>query len=273
MLPYYKKYSIIACIIGVAPSVIVSTIYPMVTGSIMASTFSGLVLLLAIFVVFMVFGFNIMERVAEAHTNKLLALYNDDCDPQALVAQGQSVAYVITFPCREAGAWYLSYYAQALLDTGDTEKARLIEKGLRQSVQAAKKPQQKAGILVNLIPLVDKLDGTDEALTLIGQGLALVADDHTPAGAERRSFLESQEKIMRVRESGNAQDAAKLDEAICASDAYPMRIRVEAAWAEARAYYRMNDAAAERRSLSFVVDHGNKLVLVGKAKERLSALR
>ncbi|WP_251212270.1 hypothetical protein [Adlercreutzia murintestinalis] len=272
MLPYFKKYSIIACIIGVLPSVVVSTVYPMVTGSIMASTLGGLAVLLALFMVSMVLGFNIMERVAETRTNGLLALYNDACDPEALIAQGKEVAEAVSFPCRAAGAWYMAYYAQALLEEGKVDQARLIEQGLRQSIQAVKKPQQKAGILVNLIPLADKLDGTEEALALVGQGLALVSGDAGPVAVELRAFLESQEKIMRVRESGHAEDAARLDEAIRASDAYPMRIRVEAAWAEARAYYQLGDAAAERRSLAFVVDHGNRLALVAKAQQRLASV-
>lgn len=272
MLPYFKKYSIIACIIGVAPALVVSTIYPMMTGVIMASSISGLLLLLAIFAVSMVLGFNIMERRAEAETNKLLALYNDQCDPQALIAQGAQVAASVTYPCREAGAWFMSYYAQALLDAGETDQAKVVAHGIRQSMELAKKPALKAGILVNLVPLADKLEGTEAALELTGQGLELVRADAGPVADERRAFLESQEKIMRVREAGDASAAAKLDAGIRESSAYPMRIRVEAAWAEARACYKLGDVAGERTALGFVADHGNKLALVPQAKQRLTTL-
>lgn len=272
MLPYYKKYSIIACIIGVAPSIVITTIYPLMTGTIMASTIGGLVLLFAIFAASMVVGFNIMERRAEAATGELLALYNDGCDPEALIGQGADVARNVTYPCREAGAWFMSYYAQALLDAGKADQAREVERGIRQSADLAKKPALRAGILVNLIPLADKLDGTAEALELIGQAQDLVRIDAGPVADERRAFLDSQEKVMKVRQDGDAAEAAKLDAGIRESGAYPMRIRVEAAWAEARACFKLGDAAGERGALNYVVDHGNKLALVPQARQRLASL-
>lgn len=272
MLPYYKKYSIIACIIGVAPSVIISTLYPLMTGTIMAASIGGLVMLFVIFALSMMIGFNSMERRAEQVTNKLLALYNDDCDPQLFLTQGASVAQNVAFPCKEAGAWFMSYYAQALLDAGEVDRARAVEKGLQESAQVAKKPQLKAGIIVNLIPLADKLDGTKDALSLIHAGLTFIQNDPTPIASERRAFLESQQKIMEVRMSGDATAAAELDEAIRKSEAYPMRIRVEAAWAEARAYFKTSNVMGERSALHFVIDHGNKLALVSQAQQRLAGL-
>ncbi len=272
MLPYFKKYSILACVIGVVPGLVLTTVYPLFTGTIMASTIGGLLLLLAVFVMSMTVGVNLMERRAERETDALLALYNVDCDPQALVERGRALAANITFPCRDAGAWFMSYYAQALLDAGRTEDAKAIEQGLRQSMLAAKKPQAKVGILVNLVPLADKLDGTQAAMALIDEGLQLTAGDPTPVAAERRSFLESQQKIMQVREAGDAQAAASLDASIVGSDAYPMRIRVEAAWAQARAYFKLGDAARERSALDFVVRNGNALALVAQSRQRLAAL-
>lgn len=272
MLPYFKKYSIIACVIGVVPSLIITAIYPFLTGTIMAASIGGLLLLLAIFIVSMIVGVNVMERKAESDTAAMLSLYNNDCDPQALIDRGRAVAAAITFPCREAAAWFMSYYAQAMLDAGDKDGALQIERGIRESVQAAKNPQAKAGILVNLIPLSDKTEGTQAALELIREGLQLTRDDTTPAGSERRAFLESQEKIMNVRTSGDSAAAVQLDEGILSSNAYPMRIRVEAAWAQARAYFKLGDANGERKALDFVAANGNKLALVTQAKQRLASL-
>ena len=65
MLPYFKKYSILACVIGVVPGLVLTTVYPLFTGTIMASTIGGLLLLLAVFVMSMTVGVNLMERRAE----------------------------------------------------------------------------------------------------------------------------------------------------------------------------------------------------------------
>lgn len=272
MLPYFRRYTILACVIGIVPGLVLSTVYPLFTGTIMAASLGGLLLLLAVFAMSMTIGVNLMERRAERETDALLALYNVECDPQALIEQGREVAARITFPCRDAGAWFMSYYAQAQLDAGRKEDARSIEQGLRQSMLAAKKPQAEAGILVNLIPLADKLDGTQAALELIERGLQLTDGDPSPVAAERRAFLESQRKIMEVRMTGDAAAAAKMDASIADSGAYPMRIRVEAAWAQARACFKLGDAAGERSALDLVVAHGNKLALVAQARQRLAAL-
>ncbi|WP_165060282.1 MULTISPECIES: hypothetical protein [unclassified Adlercreutzia] len=272
MLPYFKKYSIIACVIGIAPSILVTTVYPLFTGTIMAASVGGLLLLFVIFFASLTLGVNMMERKAEKDTTDMLSLYNDKCDPQALIDKGKTVAANITFPCKDTGAWFMSYYAQAMLDVGNKDDALNVERGLRSSMQAAKKPQAKVGILVNLIPLVDKTGGTEQAMQLIQEGLQISEGDPSPIAATRRAYLTSQDKIMKVRASGDALEAVKMDESIIGSTEYPMRIRVEAAWAQARAYFRLADAAGERTALDFVIKHGNKLALVSQAQQRLSAL-
>lgn len=237
----------------------------------MASSISGLLLLLAIFAVSMFVGVNAMEHVAQKKTNEVLDLYNAECDPEAFIAKGAPIADAVTFPCREAGAWYMSYYAQAELDAGNKDKAIEIEHQIQSSYEAAKNVRLKAGILVNLIQVVDKIDGNSEALKLINEGFSLTKGDMTPVGRERTAFLESQKKIMESRLAVNPENAFKIDSAVVKSNAYPMRIRVEAAWDQARQAYKMGNTPAETDALQFVVKNGNKLALVKKAKKQLQS--
>lgn len=272
MLPYFKRYTIYVCIIAVALPVIASTVYPLFTGQIMAASLAGMLAEIGLLFLGMVIGFGIFERRAEARTNQLLSYYDDDCDPKRLVDEGASLAEAIGFPCNESGAWYLSAYAQALLDAGQVERAEHIQEGLEASIEAAKKPEAKAGILVNLVPLVEKTGSEEEALFLITWGLELLRDKTSPAAAERRSYLNSQKAILDARRSGNAADAIRLDEAIKTNPSYPMRIRVEYAWSEAGACFRIGDVAAERANLRFVVENGGSLRLVDQARVRLDAV-
>ncbi len=270
MLNYYKKYTIFVCIIAVALPVIISTIYPLVTGQMMASSIDGLVYLFLLFAIGLFLGYWIFERKAEEKTEQLLVLYNKDCDPQKLVDEGKQLAEAITFPCGQGGAWYLGYYGQALLDIGDHEKAEIIFVGLSKSIQAAKTPFQKAIILANLLPLAFKLKEPEEVQKMIQEGLAFCKQDGRPRISQVQEFFLSQKKILDARESGNLVESIQLDEKIRTNNAYPQRLRVEHAWNEAADYYKLADKAKEKECLEYVVAHGNTLALVSKAKARLA---
>lgn len=272
MLPYYKKYSIITCVIAVLPSLIVSTIYPMITGQIMAASIGGLIALFLIFFGSLYFGFLIMERKAEQDTEKLLALYNTDCDPELFVDKGSELAGNIAFPCKETGAWYLGYYGQALMDVKDIDRAKGIAAGLESSISAAKKPSEKVGILVNLLPLAEKLFDRETCERLIADGLQFVAGDISGAAAVRRDFLNGQKKLLDARESLDPDQAIKLYRSIMTSNNYPMRVRVESAWSLANVYFKTANLQDERAALDFVVKNGNKLALVSQAQKRISSL-
>lgn len=272
MLIYYKKYVIIVCAIAVALPVIVSSVYPFITGQLMASTISGLVTMFLLFAAGMLIGYKIMNGVAEKKTDELLSIYNDKCDPKAFVEAGSQLASDIVFPCGEPGAWYLGYYAQALLDIGDVDGAKKIASGLRESITAQKKDEGKCAILVNLIPLESKLSGSKSTMQLVDEGLAMVSSQTSPEAQVRKKYLESQKKIFTAEVDGNYQEEATLDESVMEAGANPMRTRVEFAYKAASAYFKLGNETAERKDLQFVVDNGNELKLVEMAKQRLTEL-
>lgn len=272
MLPYFKRYTVYVSIIAIALPVLASTIWPLVTGQLMGASIGGLISMFALFILGMFVGYAIFGKRADAETEKMLAKYNDDCDPQALVDEGSKLAHSIQFPCDQSGSWFLAYYAQALLDLGRTDEAKAIQDGIANSFAAAKKPSQKLGILANLLPLAEKSKGPEAALELANEGIRL-CDGMPDGGASQiREFLESQRKVLQAEESDDPADLSKVAASIADSSAYPMRLRVEYAWREASAQYKLGEPAQERESLEFVVEHGGKLALVQKAKERLGSL-
>lgn len=272
MLPYFKRYSIYVSIMAIALPVVVSTVWPLFTGQMMATSVGGLVALFALFVLGLFSGYAVFGRKADAETERLLAAYNDRCDPQALVDEGAKLANSIPFPCDQSGSWYLGYYAQALLDLGRTEQAQAIQKGISDSAAAAKKPAAKAGILSNLLPLVEKTEGPQAAIAVADEGMDACGQLADAGAAQMRDYFESQRKVLQAELSDDASDIAKVASAIAGNDRYPRRIRVEYAWRQASAEFKLGDKEAERKCLRYVADNGGKLALAAKAKERLAAM-
>lgn len=272
MLQYFKRYNIYVAIVAVVLPMVASTVWPLATGQMMASSIGGLVGLFVLFAIGLFVGYAIFGRRADAETEKYLASYNDDCDPQALVESGAKLAAAIPTPCDQSGSWFLGYYAQALLDLGRTDQAMAILAGLKASMQAAKTPSGKVGILVNVLPLAEKAEGPKVALELADEGVELCRQAGDAGAAQMRDYLESQQKVLRAELSDDPADIAKLAGGIAGSDRYPMRIRVEYAWREASAQYKLDDLAEEKRSLEFVAKNGGKLALAQKAAERLAKL-
>lgn len=272
MLIYFKRSVIAVCAIAVALPIIASTIWPLFTGQMMASTLLGLVLEFALFACGFVLGFAIFNKRANAKADRMIALYNNECDPQAFLKEGQMVISEITFPCNEQGAWFTGYYAQACLEVGRTEEAATLQKGLETSIQAAKKPLVASTIATYLISLLEKTGTADEVEELIDESLARIEHDASAAAGARRDYLNSQLKVVKTRKSGDEQARLRQDESIVQSESYPMRLRVEYAWDEASAAFKMGDADLERASLQFVIAHGGSLALVAHAKDRLSSL-
>lgn len=272
MLAYYKRYAIISCVVAVAVPLAVSTAYAAVTGKIMAASLDGLIVLLLLLFGTMALMQGVFARRVDGRTAQLLALYNDDCDPEAFVEQGRAVADAITEPYDVTGSWFMTYYGQALLDAGKADQARKVAEALRESVAAARKPQAKVGIIANAVPLVAKVDGPKAALDLVGEGLELAGGQDADPADSRVVFLRGQQRLRQAEAADDDAELRSFYEKSVADAAVPERLRVESAWKLARLAFRSGDAATERRMLRYVVGHGGKLALVAPARKQLDAL-
>lgn len=272
MLPFYRKYVIAVCASAVVVSIVVSTIWAFVTGRVMASTIEGLLISLALFFGTLAVAGRIFNNKATEETERLFALYNDRCDPEAFVNEAADLARTAREARGELSSWVMSYYAQALLDVGKPEAARAIEAEQVGSVDALKKTADQAAVVVNMVPLAMKLDEPPVVMALIDHGIELIGDAEDFASTERRTYLQGQREIMEARLAGDNERLVGLYERIRTSAAGPLRVRVERAWDEAQLHFRAGDVERERACLQFVADKGNKLALVKPARERLAAL-
>lgn len=267
MIAYFKKYTIYIGILAIALPVIASTIYPMITGQLIMSTLGGLIASFVLFAMGLLIGYGIFERKAQDKVNSWIDLYNHDCDPIAFMDASKELYSQMRFPCNAIAAWFLGTYGQACLDAGNSGEAKQIAAGLVESFNAASKQMEKVGILANMLPLIYKVDGAEDALGYIGKGLEITAEDPSAKLNQFRDYFNSEKRILESRVSGNSQERISLDEGIVSNDQYPMRLRVEFAWDAASAEYRLGDKAAEDKYLSFVIEHGNKLAMVASAKD------
>lgn len=272
MLLCFKRYVIAVCAIAIALPVVASTLWPLVTGQIMAASLGGLILEFILFFAGFLIAYQIFSRRVDNVADGYVYLYNVDCDPEAFLMHGQALADAITFPCNGQCAWFMGYYAQACLDAGRGEEARAIEEGLRQSIDAQKRPSQRCAVIIALIPLVEKLGTLDEARSLAERGLSFISADADADAAMQRQYLESQLTVTKVRQSGDLDALVKLDANVVDSAAYPWRLRVEYAWDAASACFKLGRMDEERRYLRFIEEHGGTLALAAQAKKRLQAM-
>ena len=273
MFPYFKKYVIICCIIAVAVPVVVSTVYAAVTGTIMAASLGGLIMLLVLLFGSMYVSQSFFSRKADAETEAMLSHYNDDCDPEAFTQDAARIIDNIQPPYNVMASWFLTYYAQALLDEGNAGQARTIEDNMLKSAEGAKNDAVRLGILMNAVPLVTKTQGAQAALDLVNKGLALLPNiQQAPQGNDPATFLNNQKTLLEATLSGDTATLRTLYGQVRQDKDLPMRIRVESAWKEAQACHSAGDAAQEKTCLDFVVHNGNKLALVAPARKQLAAL-
>lgn len=273
MLPYFKKYVIWSCVIAVAVPVVTSTVYAAVTGSIMAATLPGMIGMLVLLFGSMMAAQSFFARKADEKTEAMLALYNEQCDPKAFTEQAAPVVANMREPYDVMASWFLTYYAQALLDEGRTDQAKAIEAAMLRSIDAAKNDSIRLGVLMNTVPLVTKTQGPRAVLDLVDKGLALVPTlQQGPQTADPLTFLNNQKTLLEAAVDHDDATLRSLYARVHDDASLPLRIRVESAWKEAQACHGLGDTARERTCLDFVVADGKGLALVAPARERLAAL-
>lgn len=273
MFPYYKKYVWITVGGAVAVAVVSSTVWAFATGTVMASTVVGLITQVVLFFGTLFALQAYFSRKATAETDALVSLYDDKCDPQSFVRMSEELAHAIRAPYGDSGSWFGSLYGQALIDLGRHEDVRRIENGMRRSVEAERKPRGKAAVMVNFMPFALKVYDSPQALAFIDEALGYLESENDMMSLSRKSYAEAQREALIARIEGRTAVLLDTYDAVHASEISPMRARVEAAWEAAKICYSNDDLRdRERGYLRFIVDNGNRLALVGAARDRLRAL-
>ena len=248
------------------------TVWSWIVGYNVSGTLWGLIA--ALIILFMsIYGcVRYASRAADAKAQSMVALYDEQCDPEAFLTAAAQVTPQITPPVLEPGAWFLALLGQASLDTGDRDTAKTDLDILANSVLAAKTGDIRAGILTNAIPLALKLQGPEQTMALIDEALQALSASTSPHALLQKTYLSAQrdlcaamlrhdnatliERYRRIREDARAVE----------------RLRVEYAWHEARICYEEGRRDEELECLRFIVDHGGKLAFVPTARNRLAEL-
>ena len=261
MLRYFKKYVWAAYALSVLIPAASLAAFSLVMGGNVVKTLPGLFSSLMLFFACLYVMPRLMGQLADRKAEQLVSLYNDGCDPDAFRAQAAAPARAIGEPYTEAGSWFLSFYALALADGGQIEEAARIGEGLRKSAAQAQDERERAALLVNMEPVVQRLLGARPALGAVEEAERLLEGDSSPETSQRRNFLAWERGVL-------APKLAHVRE----TDGYPLRMRVLAAADEAAVRRRQGDGARERECLRFVVENGNRLPAVPEARARLAEL-
>ena len=160
----------------------------------------------------------------------------------------------------------------ALLDIGRRAEALELADALRQAAEQAPTPHERASMLVNMEPFVERLFGSPIALPLLACAQELMDTDPVANDAGRRGYVEWERSMLQFQAAGNYGRLAELLREVRMRESCSMRFRVTCALRESVAHRALGDVSRERECLEFVVEHGNLLPMVSSARQRLAEL-
>ncbi|MEE0844797.1 MAG: hypothetical protein U0L71_01220 [Eggerthellaceae bacterium] len=272
MLPYFRNYAFVGYVLGMAVPVLLVTAISWVTGFYIVYTLPGLIAAILLLIIGLLTAKKIVTGLADKKAAVMISLYNDGCDPQAFVDASQKVVREIRPPYDESGSWFLSFYALALDDLGRRDEAARIGQTMLSSAQMAQDPQVKAGLLVNIEPLVQRLFGAEQALEVVQNAQMALAGAADADSQSRLSFLKWEQGILEAILDGDGETLITRFSGIRTSLNYPLRIRVSYAILEASLHKARGESDRERECLEFVMQNGGKLPAVQLASRRLQEL-
>ena len=266
MLTYFKRYEILACVAAVAVPLVVVNAWSLVTGQAMGFTAAGA----AVSVVLLLGGLFVFTRLfagmAQNKAEALVSLYNDGCDAKAFVEGGEKIAASASTPLNELSAWYLSFYANALIDLGKRNEAAKIGLMLQESVQDAPDDATRLALYADLVPLVGALFGPQKVSELANEALMLPADAADEVAAQRRSYLEWARAVANAKLTHGTDSLLANYRVIWNNPEQCMRLRVEYAHHEGKLHEALGNAEAARGCMRFAADNGKDLPAAQEAR-------
>lgn len=273
MIAFNGKYLVYASGIAMIVTAVVQTIYSVLTGLPMAATLPGLIISLLLFVGTTLVALAYYKRKSTVDVDQLIDVYNEACDPSAFVSQSQMYVNGMNPPYDNASSWFMSYYAQALLDLGRVSEAQKIEQDMYESIKESTGLEQQAKIIVNLVPLAQKLLGPADTVPIIQKGLELLQTGEAGKDAPAyEAYLQNQLVICTALAENDVEKLVRFYSSARNNETMPLRIRVEQAWEEAKIHYAQGDTQREIECLEFISTKGNKLAFVKQAHDRLVSL-
>ena len=281
MLNYFPSYKIVARLISFLAPLAVFFIIFLISGfNVLEAPGLGAVAYLVLMFLLLFITGGIYAKKADRKSDELLALYNQQCDPEAFVRQGARVGKIIWEDVKFSGtkemcAWYLAPFALACLDCDvahGEEDAQMMERELLDGVSADAQPDLRASVLMHTEPLTLRLHGVEAALSSAKEAASIFGSSNAPDAADKLNYLKFEISYLEALIAGHADQMLEKFESVWQNTAAQRRMRVLNAEAAANLYEAAGNKDKQIQALQFVVDHGNKLPSVQNAKNKLAQL-
>ena len=204
--------------------------------------------------------------------SQIIRIYDDNCDPQTFLGVADGIARRLRMPYNELSVWFLAPYGMALVDVGRRDEALELADSLRQAAEQAPTPHERASMLVNMEPFIERLFGSPIALPLLERAQELMDADPFTNDAGRRNYVAWERSMLQAQAAGNYGRLVELLREVRVRESCSMRLRVTCALRESVAHRALGDTSRERECLEFVVAHGSMLPAVSSARQRLAEL-
>lgn len=277
MLQYFKKYRTISMVLGSVIPVLIMVIWLVITkDSPVRSVMTAVVTFIGITILTTMAVQSIVGKKVEQETDRMLSLYNNECDPYAFVEAATEIASGMHAPFNDVTSWFLSFYALALLDCGRVDDAAEIGREMQESLQSAQNQGLKVILATNIEPLVLRLFGAEGALQLV-ESVLPDAESLAQSGNQKQQalfsshqiFLESEHKTLQYMVDNDQYHLLEQFTAIFRNERYPMRLRAMNAKMAADLCNALGQRDAEIECLRFAADNGGRLPFVEEAAARL----
>lgn len=272
MLRHFKHYLIGACVLSVVIAGVIVAIAYATQGVAAFEPGPNLIMLVMLIAIGVLGVRRFFNGLAQMRLSRLLAVYDDQCDPEAFVRGMDPIARAFKSPFTARDVWLLSPYGLALADVGRAEEATRLLDTMKKSAVAASKPRDFAIMLMNMEPLARRLLGDEAALPLLIRAEELIDKEPRADTGNYRSYITWERGIIEAQRDGdNGKLIAELQR-IRERTSSSWRLRVVCADHEAIVHKVLGDFARERMCLEFIVEHGNLLPYVSPALRRLGEL-
>lgn len=259
VLTYFKRYEIAACAIAVAIPLVVVFIWSTIEGRAMGFTAAGagvsVVLLLAGLFVFT----RVFARAAQAKLEKLVSLYNDDCDVAAFLEGSSKIAESAEPPLGELPAWFLSFYACALINVDRKSEAAKFGLMIQDSVKDTPTDEAKIALYADLVPLVKSLFDNNRVIALIDEALSLPNLGDDIITQQRRAYLSWSREVAQAELAHDESKLIGLYRSIWDNHDQCTRLRVLYAAKEGELHAAAGNRDAAAGCMRFVADNGKDL--------------
>ena len=259
VLTYFKRYEIAACAIAVAIPLVVVFIWSTIEGRAMGFTAAGA----GVSVVLLLAGLFVFTRVfARAAQAKLESSSPSTTMTAMLRPSSGARRKSRNPPSRPWGklpAWFLSFYACALINVDRKSEAAKFGLMIQDSVKDAPTDEAKIALYADLVPLVKSLFDNNRVIALIDEALSLPNLGDDVITRQRCAFLSWSREVAQAELAHDESKLIGLYRSIWGNHDQCTRLRVVYAAKEGELHAAAGNRDAAAGCMRFAADNGKDL--------------